>query len=59
MIRIIRMTEELYNTIYAKEIEEGSLWDYPVDELDHLLDDEENKVYALINGRLFETDFEF
>lgn len=57
-LEIITMTKEEYFKEYGSDYEDGMLWDYPLEELDHLLEDGTVEVYALIEGRLYETTME-
>jgi len=44
---------------FSQQIEEGTLWDYPYEELfNGALDPFDNMTYWFIDGRLYETDSE-
>lgn len=53
-IKVIQMTVVEYMKNYKEEYEEGNLFDYPLDELDHIVNDTDIEVVALIGDRLYE-----
>lgn len=53
-VKVIQMTIVEYMKSYKEEYEEGNLFDYPLDELDHIANDTDIEVVALIGDRLYE-----
>lgn len=53
-IRIIKMTMEEYLATYKEEYESGEVWDYPLEELEYVIENSECKKVALIENRLYE-----
>lgn len=49
------MGMEEYRANYGESYDNGELWDYPIEELDYLLDRNDEMVYVLIDGRIYET----
>lgn len=46
--------EEYERTLFAKKIDKDELWDYPLDEVDHIINDTDIEEVALIGDRLYE-----
>lgn len=53
-VKVIKMSIEEYMENHREEYEEGNLFDYPLDELDHIVNDTDIEVVALIGDRLYE-----
>lgn len=56
-VSIIMMDKEDYNNLYGKYYSDGSLFDYPLDELDYIISDTEINNLALIENRLYELPY--
>lgn len=55
ILKVYQMNkEEFERVIFAKELDKDELWDYPLDEIDHLLNDTDIEEVALIGDRLYE-----
>ena len=54
-VKVIKMTKEAYMNQYGNEYNEGNLFDYPFNEMDHIVNDTEITVVAFIDDRLFEV----
>lgn len=55
-ITIVTMTIEEYRDKYANEYDDGNLFDYPLNELDHVLEDTDIEKLAFIDKRLYEMN---
>lgn len=53
-IQIQKMTIKEYMDKYGIQYEEGELFDYPLDELDYIIEDTDIEKLALIDDRLYE-----
>ena len=53
-IQIQKMTIKEYMDKYSIQYEEGELFDYPLDELDYIIEDTDIEKLALIDDRLYE-----
>lgn len=56
-VKVIKMSMEEYMKNHREEYEEGNLFDYPLEELDHIVNDTDIEVVALIGDRLYEVIF--
>lgn len=54
-LKVIKMNKEDYFKKYGDAYEEGNLFDYPFNEIDHIINDTDIEVVALIEDRLFEV----
>lgn len=55
-VNIKIMTEEEYMNLYKQEYDNGTYFDYPLEELGYILESTEINSLALINNRLFEYE---
>ena len=53
-ISIQNMDLEKYMSMYGYDYNEGNLFDYPIEELDYILNDTDIANLALIDNRLYE-----
>lgn len=56
-IKIVKMSLEKYLSEFGLEYDEGNLFDYPISELDYIMNDTEIEVLALIGNRLYELPY--
>ena len=55
-VKVIKMTMEKYMEQYGEQYNEGELFDYPLEELDYIVEDTDISTVALIGDRLYEID---
>lgn len=53
-MQIIKMNMEEYLERFGLQYEDGELWDYPLEEMEYILENNECTKYALIENRLYE-----
>lgn len=55
-VKVVNMTLEEYMKGHKDEYDEGNLFDYPLEEIDHILNHTEIEAVALIGDRLYELE---
>lgn len=55
-VNIKIMTKEEYMKLYEKDYNDGTYFDYPLDELEYIIQHTEINNLALIDNRLFEYE---
>lgn len=58
MLNIIKFEQLEDKETFIKGVEDGTLWDYPFEEIDYLLEEHSNELFTIYNGRLWETHLE-
>ena len=53
-LNIVTMTLNEYMKAYGEEYNDGNLFDYPIEELEYIMQDTDIEKVALIDGRLYE-----
>lgn len=55
VLKVYKITEEEYErTLFSKGIDKEDLWDYPLEEIEHIVNDTDIEEVALIGDRLYE-----
>lgn len=54
VVQVVIMDQEEYMEKHGEEYDKGELWDYPLEELEHIIVDTDINKVALIDDRLFE-----